>query len=165
MRDVLHGSYCVHCRRATRYRVLRTGQDPHRECIRCGRDPYDRHTKPEREDAVRRKDAEPLDMFGDSANAPYQRGSATSAAGARSVSPETLGAQKARIVAAIEQHGPLTRQALAERLHLPLASVCGRVRDLVVAGWLAEDGAEEGPYHTPRALLVSGPACARGRAA
>lgn len=46
--------------------------------------------------------------------------------------------QQAVILRALQLNGPATRQDLSERTGLPLASVCGRVNELVKAGAVIE---------------------------
>ena len=61
---------------------------------------------------------------------PYQRKSMTSRNGARLAAPRAP-SQREVIVAFVREHGPSTRNEIAEGTGLPLASVCGRVIPLI----------------------------------
>lgn len=56
-----------------------------------------------------------------------------------------LSPQEQRVIACIEQHGPLTRDEIAERTGLRLSAVCGRVKALVDNGKLIERGTRDNP--------------------
>jgi hypothetical protein len=82
-------------------------------------------------------------------------GAATSRTAAQSVAPRAVG-QAARILSALAEAGDagLTRHELAERLGLPLSSVCGRVNQLVRSGQAIEHGdTRMSPYGHRAAVL------------
>ena len=85
---------------------------------------------------------------------PPANGTATSQAAADRVAPRT-GQQAATIIATItEATDGLTRHEIAERCGLPLSSVCGRVRSLVLSGHLLERGDTRPTSHGCPAKVV-----------
>src|SRR5579872_2779825 len=75
--------------------------------------------------------------------APYRKGSETSRAAAAAQSPEKLAGDKQRIYSYVALCGNrgATRDEIAVGIDIPLATVCGRVADLVKAGYLVESSA------------------------
>ncbi len=65
---------------------------------------------------------------------------------------ENLSPKRMRVFEWIAGQGPLTRQRLAAISETPINTVCGRVRELLDAGMIVEEG-EEFVENRPRALL------------
>lgn len=65
-----------------------------------------------------------------------------------------LAPQEQRVIQAIRDHGPLTREEISERTGLRLSAVCGRVNKLVELGTLDERGTRLNPQTRKSCKLV-----------
>ncbi len=71
---------------------------------------------------------------------------------------ESLPVARREVLRTINKHQPVTRQAAAEIMGVPINCVTGRVRELLEANLCHESGDILGEGNRPRALLCYGPA-------
>lgn len=79
-----------------------------------------------------------LDLFSSQiVGAPYQASSDTSIAAAVAAAPKVK-PQSQKILGALRIHGPMTQDEVAVTLYLPRSTVCARMRELELEGFVVK---------------------------